>query len=366
MKLYDEKNKVDFSQAKMFDLENGTRNLQRYDKFKYPFFYKQGEKMDQNFWKPSEVSLTKDVQDFKLLEPHEQRILTLNIKRQEILDSLQGRAVIHTFGRVCTLPELEYWITRLTYQETNHSDTYAHILKNVFDDATKVFDEILDDVIITEHSRKIAQYYEKFYELINKWESYPNYRNENTLKELKKALVLALVSWNILEGVRFYVSFACTFAFGENKKMEGNAKELKLIARDENVHLAGTQKMINILRKDKSEGFVEIFEELHDEIIQLYKDSAEDEIEWAKYLFEEGSFIGLNFEILKNYMQELTNNRMRAVGLPKLFDKTPTNVLPWINPWLGTGKVENLPQETQIEDYKIANTNIDMDEEDWM
>ena len=313
MKLYDEKNKVDFSQAKMFDLENGTRNLQRYDKFKYQFFYKQGEKMDQNFWKPSEVSLTKDVQDFKLLEPHEQRILTLNIKRQEILDSLQGRAVIHTFGRVCTLPELEYWITRLTYQETNHSDTYAHILKNVFDDATKVFDEILDDVIITEHSRKIAQYYEKFYELINKWESYPNYRNENTLKNLKKSLVLALVSWNILEGVRFYVSFACTFAFGENKKMEGNAKELKLIARDENCLHPDTEVLT-------SNGWKKIELVSEDDLVAQY-DMSNENISFANPIAKIWKdYDGLMYKLVDNrgkVLQHITNEHDVVVKMTK-------------------------------------------------
>ena len=365
MKLYDEKTKVKFRYEKMFNFE-GTRNLQRYDEFKYPFFYERGQKMDSLFWKPAEVSLVKDALDFKNLEKHEERIFTLNLKRQELLDSLQGRAPILTFGRVTTLPELEYAITRLGFQETNHSDTYAHILKNIYDDATKVFDEIQDDKIITEHSRKIAEKYEEFYDLINKWESFSNYRNENTLKQLKKSCYLALISWNILEGIRFYVSFACSFAFAENKKMEGNAKEIKLIARDENIHLSITQKMINILKKDKDEEFTDIIAECEDEIYEMYKLAAEDEIEWAKYLFEDGSIIGLNADILINYMKFLTNERLKAIGYKKIFPEVTNNPLPWINAWLGMGKTEFRPQETEITDYQIANINSDMDEEDWM
>lgn len=365
MKLYDEKTKVKFKYEKMFNFE-GTRNLQRYDEFKYPFFYERGQKMDSQYWKPAEVSLVKDALDFKTLEKHEERIFTLNLKRQEILDSLQGRAPMLTFGRVTTLPELEYAITRLGFQETNHSDTYAYILKNVYDDATKVFDEIQDDEIITLHSAKIAEKYEEFYDLINKWESFPNYRNDNTLKQIKKACYLALISWNILEGIRFYVSFACTFAFAENKKMEGNAKEIKLIARDENVHLSITQKMINILRKEEDEGFKDIIAECHDEVIDLYRTATEDEIVWADYLFRDGTIIGLNADILKQYMKYLTNQRLRAIGYPKMFDEVTSNPLPWIDAWLGFGKTEVRAQETQITDYQIANIDGEIEEEDWM
>ncbi len=364
MKLYDEKTKIDFSQEKMFNL-NGTRNLQRYDKFKYKFFYDQAQKMDEQFWKPAEVELIKDVLDFRNLEYHEERIFTLNLKRQEILDSLQGRAPVLTIGRVCTLPELEYWITRVGFQETNHSDTYAYILKNVYDDATKVFDEILDDEVITKHTGNIGTHYEHCYDLINKWEAYPEGdKNRPTERDLKKAIYLALVSWNILEGVRFYVSFACTFAFAENKKMEGNAKELKLIARDENVHLAGTQKMINILRKEKDEGFQDIIEECKEEAIQMYRDAAEDEIEWAEYLFADGSIIGLNAGILKEYMKYLVNNRMKAIGLEKIYEYT-NNPLPWIGAWLGQSKTEVRAQETQITDYIIGATSNEVLEDDW-
>lgn len=368
MKLYNQDVKVRFKEEKMFNFY-GERNLQRYDEFKYKFFYDRGQKMDSQFWRPPEVSLAKDKVDFKGLEKHEERIFTLNLKRQEILDSLQGRAPILTFGRVCTIPELEYCITRIAFQETNHSDTYAYVLKNVYDDPKKVFDEILDDDVITKHSKEIAKYYEDFYEKINLWEVRHIIPKEYvpTLQEIKKAGYLALVAWNALEGIRFYVSFACTFAFAENKKMEGNAKEIKLIARDENVHLSITQKMLNILKKDESEGFSEIAKECEQEAIEIYRLASIDEIEWADYLFEEGSIIGLNSDILKKYMMFLTNQRMKAVGFSKLFDEAPnTNPLPWTESWLGVGKTELRPQETELTDYQIANANTDMTEEDWV
>lgn len=367
MKLYDANTKVKFKEEKMFNFE-GTRNLQRYDEFKYQFFYERGNRMDSLFWKPAEVSLVKDKVDFKTLEEHEEMIFTLNIKRQEILDSLQGRAPILTFGRVTTIPELEYCLTRLVMQETNHSDTYAHILKNIYDDSTKVFDEILDDEVITKHSINIAAYYEDFYKKIALWEALDEGDERRpTLYDMKKSCYLALVAWNVLEGIRFYVSFACSFAFAENKKMEGNAKEIKLIARDENVHLSITQKMINILKKEKSEEFQEVIADCEEEVYKIYEDAALDEIEWAEKLFSKGTIIGLNTDILISYMKYLTNERSRAIGYKKIFNDAPSsNPIPWINAWLGFGKTEFRPQETQITDYQIANTNDTMEEEDWM
>lgn len=357
MKLFDEKKYVNFTKEPIFFGE--ARNLQRYDQYKYPFFYKQGEKMDSQFWKPAEINLSQDVKDFKNLLPHEERIATLNIKRQEVLDSVQGRSLLATFGRVTTLPELEYCLTRVQYQETNHSDTYAFILRAIYDNSSKVFDEILDDEVIARHSGYIVEHYEVVYDLINKWESYPNYQNESNKRKLKKAIYLALISWNILEGIRFYVSFACTFAFAENKKLEGIAKELRLIARDENVHLAISQRIINILRKEEDEGFLDIVEECEDEVIKMYMDASRDEIEWAEKLFEEGSIIGLNAEILTMYMKSLINKRMKAIGLSKQFDNVDINPLPWMSAWLGNEQIEERAQETQLASYLIGSVKDD-------
>jgi ribonucleoside-diphosphate reductase beta chain len=363
MKIYDEKIKIDIPHEPIFF--GSGKNLQRYDEMKYKYFYDLAEKMDENFWKPAEINLDQDVQDFKELTPAEERIFTFNLKRQIVLDSIQGRSPIQTFGRVCTNSAFEVAMTRLQFQEVNHSDTYSYILRNVYSNPSEVFETILDDTIITKHTKKITDAYENFYDALNRWEVLPDGDpNKPTLKEMKKYLWLALISWNILEGIRFFVSFACTFAFAENKKMTGNAQELKLIARDEILHLQMTQKLINILKTTEEEGFLEVIEESKDEVREMYYEAAMNEIEWAKYLFEEGSIIGLNAEILTKYMKYITNSRLRAIKEPKMFEEITQNPLPWMDQWLGQSKEEVLPQEVEITDYKIGAIS-DMAEEDW-
>ncbi len=358
MKLYDEETKIDFKYEPMF-LGRG-RNLQRYDEPKHKFFYDIGQRMDSMFWKPAEISLLKDKLDYAELEDFEQRIFDLNLKRQILLDSIQGRSITQTFGRVCTNPELEYTMVRWEYQETNHSDAYSYILRNVYDNPADVFDTIIEDEVIKKHAINITQHYEELYELINAYESGVGIADKDVLK----AIWLALISVNILEGVRFYVSFACTFAFAENKKMEGNAKELVLIARDENQHLALTQKIISILKKEKSEGFFDVIEETKDDVIGMYLDAARDEIEWAEYLFRDGTILGLNANILTKYMHYITNQRMKAIGLSKLFDQTQ-NPLPWMGSYLGDTKVEVLPQETEISSYVVGAISGDIEDNVW-
>ncbi len=358
MKLYDPENQIDFTQEPMF-LGSG-RNLQRFDVYKYKFFFDMGEKMDSVFWKPNEISLTKDKVDYYDLAVFERRIFDLNLKRQILLDSIQGRSIQQTFGRVTTLPELEYSFERWQFQESNHSNTYSHILRNVYDNPADVFDTIIGDEVIKKHSKNITKEYEKLYNLINMYESGTDVK----IDDLKDAIWLALISVNILEGIRFYVSFACTFAFAENKKMIGNAKELKLIARDENQHLSLTQKMINILRKEESEGFKETIERNKEAVKKMYKDSALEEIEWAEYLFNDGSILGLNANILSKYMEYITNQRLRAIGMDKIFEQNQ-NPLPWMDAWLGSSKTEQLPQETELTSYIIGALNNEIEEDVW-
>ncbi len=363
MKLYDEEAKLDIMREPIFF---GTgKGLQRYDIMKHKIFYDLAEKMDENFWKPQEISLVQDVIDFKKLEDAESRISVLNIKRQIVLDTIQGRSPLATFGRILTNSALEAAITRLQFQEINHSDSYSYILRNVYPDPGKIFDEIADDEIIKKHTKKITEAYNRFYHALAKWEALPKSDPARpTLKDMKKYTWLALIAWNIIEGVRFFVSFACTFAFAENKKMVGNAQELKLIARDELLHLQVTQKLINIFKKDKEEGFLEVIEECKDEVTDMFREAAENEIEWAKYLFRDGSIIGLNAEILERYMKHIVNARLRAIKEPKMFEGVSQNPLPWMDQWLGKSREEVLPQEIEITDYKIGMVS-EMDEDDW-
>ena len=180
------------------------------------------------------------------------------------------------------------------------------------------------------------------------------------LYELKKKLWLCLMSVNILEGVRFYVSFACSWAFAELKKMEGNAKIIKLIARDENVHLASTQQMLKFLPNDDKD-FEKIRKETYAECTQMFIDAVEQEKIWADYLFKDGSIIGLNAELLKQYVEFIAAKRMHAVGQEKIYN-SGTNPLPWTQAWITGGSVQVAPQETEISSYVIGGTKQDVDD----
>ena len=357
MKLYNYE-KIDFTEEPIF-LGKG-KNVQRYENPKYKWFYDIGQRMDSLFWKPAEISLLKDKADYTELEDHEGHIFDSNLKRQTLLDSIQGRSIQQTFGRVLTNPEVEYAFERLQFQETNHSDTYSYILRNVYDNPADVLDDITINELITKHAHSINKHYEKLYNLISRNEVLGDVSDE----EMKEAIYLALVSWNILEGIRFYVSFACTFAFAENKKLEGNAKELTLIARDENQHLALTQKLINILRKEPLEGFQETIENTKEQVQGMFMDAIQDEIEWAEYLFKDGSILGLNVTILEKYMKFIANQRLRAIGLDKIYNEHQ-NPIPWIDSYLGNSKVEVLPQEVEISSYVIGALDGEVQEEIW-
>ena len=217
---------------------------------------------------------------------------------------------------------------------------------------------MLDIKEIVDCADSITEKYDKLIEMNQARErglqSYSEY-------EHKKAIWLCLMSVNILEGVRFYVSFACSWAFAELKKMEGNAKIIKLIARDENVHLASTQQMLKLLpREDKD--FAKIKEETYDDCTKLFLDAVEQEKKWADYLFKDGSIIGLNAELLKQYVEYIAGKRMHAVGQEKIFN-TGTNPLPWTQSWITGGEVQVAPQETEISSYVIGGTKQDVDKE---
>jgi len=327
--------------------------IARYDEIKYPFLEKLIERQLGFFWQPSEVDLTKDYKDFKALSNHEQHIFTSNLKRQILLDSVQGRAPTAAFGPIVSLPELETWIQTWTFNETIHSRSYTHIIRNVYSDPGKVFDEILDIQEIVDCAADISKNYD---DLINK----NNLMNESLFikYEHKKALWLALMSVNILEGIRFYVSFACSWAFAELKKMEGNAKIIKLIARDENLHLAGTQQMLKILPQDDPD-FVKIRDETRDQCIKMFVDATNQEKVWAEYLFKDGSMIGLNKQLLNEYIEWIANRRLVAVGLPNQY-KTGSNPLPWTQKWISGADVQVAPQETQITSYVIGGVKKDV------
>jgi ribonucleoside-diphosphate reductase beta chain len=334
-------------------------NIARYDKQRYNTFEKLTEKQLGFFWRPEEVDLSRDGKDFKALNDHEKHIFTSNLKRQILLDSVQGRAPSLAFLPVCSLPELETWIQTWAFSETIHSRSYTHIIRNVYSDPSRVFDEMLDIQEIADCAADISKYYDDLIDLNNN-KAYWDSRSEGgpIAYDHKKALWLCLNAVNALEGVRFYVSFACSWAFAEVKKMEGNAKIIKLIARDENVHLASTQQLLKILPKEDPD-FARIQEETRDECISMFYRVVEQEKSWASYLFKEGSMIGLNEQLLCEYVDHIAAKRMGAIGLN---GKPGANPLPWTQKWISGSDVQVAPQETEITSYVIGGVKKDVDE----
>jgi len=359
--VFDASNKRNFATAKCFLDEPVT--VARYDRQKYPIFEKLTNQQLGFFWRPEEVEVIRDAKDFKALTKHEQHIFTSNLKRQILLDSVQGRSPNIAFLPIASLPEIETWISTWAFSETIHSRSYSHIIRNVYPDPSKVFDEMMDIAEIVDCASDISKYYDELirYNNIAQSTGYQNDRfdhPEEVLYKHKKALWMALMSVNILEGIRFYVSFACSWAFAEVKKMEGNAKIIKLIARDENLHLASTQHLLKILPQD-DEDFLKIREETKEDCSKMFLDAANQEKAWADYLFKDGSMIGLNKVLLDEYVEWITNRRLQAVGLPLLF-KTGSNPLPWTQKWISGGDVQVAPQETQITSYVIGGIKKDV------
>jgi ribonucleoside-diphosphate reductase beta chain len=356
--------------AKMFFDE--PLGMQRFDTLKYRAFDKLTDKQLGFFWRPEEVDILRDAADFKNLTPHEQHIFTSNLKRQIVLDSVQGRAPAESFGSIVGLPELENWIITWTFSETIHSRSYTHIIRNIYSNPSKVFDEMMDISEIVDCADSISKHYDeliemtKWYQLLGegKFRVTDKVTQEDKyvkvdLYELKKLLYLCIASVNILEGVRFYVSFACSWAFAELKKMEGNAKIIKLIARDENVHLGSTQQILKLLPQDDPD-FVKIAKECEEEVIQMFVEAVNQEKEWAKYLFKDGSMIGLNAKLLEDYIEWIANKRMTAIGIQSPYKVPRANPLPWTQKWISGAEVQVAPQETEISSYVIGGTKQDV------
>jgi ribonucleoside-diphosphate reductase beta chain len=357
----------DHTKSLAFLDDTGGAGVQRYDVIKYRQFDKLTDKQLGFFWRPEEVDVVKDSKDFKDLTEYEQHIFTSNLKRQIILDSVQGRSPNLALLPLVTIPELETWIETWAFNETIHSRSYTHIIRNVYADPTKVFDTMMDIKEITDCGKDISKYYDDlieyggYYQLLGYGKHTVNGKEIDINKmDLKKKLWMCINSINALEGIRFYVSFACSWAFAELKKMEGNAKIIKLICRDENVHLGSTQTLLKLLPKDDPD-FAKIKEECAEDANALFLQAVEQEKEWAHYLFKNGSMIGLNEELLNQYIEWIANKRMIAIGLKSPF-KGGSNPLPWTQKWIAGADVQVAPQETEISSYTIGAVKQDIDE----
>jgi ribonucleoside-diphosphate reductase beta chain len=349
-------------------------NVARFDQQKFEMFEKLTEKQLSFFWRPEEIDVSKDKIDFGKLLPNEKHIFVSNLQYQILLDSVQGRSPNIAFLPIVSLPELENWVETWAFSETIHSRSYTHIIRAIVNEPGVVFDEIMKTEEIIQRATSVSKHYDK---LIKHTQAYLlNGEGEHQIDgklitinmySLKRLLYLTLVSVNILEAIRFYVSFACSFAFAERKVMEGNAKIIKLIARDEALHLTGTQHMLNLMRDGKDDPDMQaIAIECESEVIQMFKDAANQEKEWAEYLFKDGSMIGLNAQILKQYLEYITNIRMSALNMQPIFEQT-TNPLPWLNHWLDSDNVQVAPQETEITSYLVSaiDNTIDSEDEDF-
>lgn len=347
-------------------------NVARYDQQKHPIFEQLIEKQLSFFWRPEEIDVSRDRIDFGNLSLHEQHIFLSNLKYQTLLDSIQGRSPNVVLLPLVSIPELETWIETWSFSETIHSRSYTHIIRNVVNDPSLIFDDIMDNDHILARAEDIARYYDELHESASLYNMFGEGQYiingkvvDVNLTTLKKQLYLCLVAVNVLEAIRFYVSFACSFAFAERKVMEGNAKIIRLIARDEALHLNSTQHMLNLMRTGQDDPeMVQIAKECTDESIEIFKTAVLQEKEWAEYLFKDGSMIGLNKDILCQYIEYITNVRMSAIGLPTIFTQT-SNPIPWINAWLSSDNVQVAPQESEISSYLVSQVENSISDADF-
>ena len=350
------KKSVDYTKQSLFFGE--PLNNQRFDVFKYPIFDKLTQTQLGFFWRPEEVSLQKDRSDYQSLTEGQKHIFTSNLRYQTLLDSVQGRAPAIAFLPFVSLPELESCIIAWDFMETIHSRSYTHIIKNVYSDPADVFDTILNEPAIVKRAEMVTEKYDHFIDLGRKKlvgmpvDEY----------ELKKALYMALISVNILEGLRFFVSFACSFGFGELKLMEGSAKIISLIARDESQHLAISQHMLKCYQNHENDKVMnKVMKDCEKEVYELYENAVQQEKDWADFLFEKGSMIGLSTTLLGQYIEYIANKRLRAIGYNDIYDiSSRNNPLPWTQHWFNSRGLQNAPQETEIESYVIGGIKQDI------
>src|SRR6056300_1433074 len=352
--VFNKSKKLDSTKQPMFFGEDLA--VQRYDTFKYPVFDRLTQQQLGFFWRPEEVSLQKDRNDYAQLSESQKFIFTSNLKYQTMLDSVQGRGPCLAFLPFVSIPELEGCIVTWDFIETIHSISYTYIIKNLYSNPNEIFDTIIEDEKIDKRSKSVTQTYDELIQLGYKWHLTPD---KVDLQELKKKMYLAMVTVNILEGLRFYVSFACSFAFGELKLLEGSAKIISFIARDESQHLAMSQTVINNWRNGDDKDMLKIMKDNEPEVYTMYDEAVQEEKRWATYLFSKGSMIGLSEKLLHQFVEYMANRRMKAIQLTPTYDQK-TNPLPWTDHWLNSRSTQNAPQETEIESYVIGGIKQDV------
>ncbi len=359
--------KVDTKKQPMFF--GKPLGVQRYDSYKYPIFDKLTTQQLGYFWRPEEVSLQKDRGDYQTLRPEQKHIYTSNLKYQIMLDSVQGRGPGMAFIPYCSLPELEACMEVWGFMEMIHSRSYTYIIKNIYSDPSEVFDTIIGDERILERAKSVTESYDDFIQSAQQYGVSDTWMHnlegvsyaKETINDVKRKLYRAVANVNILEGIRFYVSFACSFAFGELKLMEGSAKIISLIARDENQHLALTQNILNKWREGDDPEMQKIMKEEEEWTYKMFDRAVNEEKKWADYLFKDGSMIGLNDKLLQQYVEWIANRRLKAIGLKPQYDiSANNNPLPWTQHWISSKGLQVAPQETEVESYVVGGIKQDV------
>lgn len=340
---------VDYTKQPLFFGED--LNLQRYDKFKYPVFFELFKKQEEFFWWPHEISLQKDRGDYKELTTEEQFVFDTNLKFQTLGDSMLSRS-IHSLKDHVSNPELEICMNTWQRFEGIHSYSYSYLLNNVHPDASAFFDSIMEDKEIVKRASLIRENFDKIL-------------NSSKDRSSKESIFNCILAINCMEGLVFYVSFACSFYFGYRGKMEGNAKIIKFIQRDEALHFATTQNLIKILKEEDKEGFTSVVKKNEDRVYEVYENAAKSEVEWAQYLFSKGSLLGLNADVLGGYSKWLCDTRLRSLGYKKIFNQKENPISGWLDSYLDSSKVQVAPQETEIGTYKIGARDTSVSDKDF-
>lgn len=353
-------NKDNRHHTERFCFFDGEPGIQRYDIVRHAQVERMNGVMLSQFWRPEEVDVTKDKGDFAGLNEAEKHIFLSNLKRQIVLDSVQGREPLNVFLPLASTPEMECAVTEWSFQELIHSRSYTHIIRGVLNDPSEVFDHIMEIEEIADLATDISKYYDdlnRFNVMTQAIDLGIAASGDYSEYEHKKAFWRAMFAVNALEGVRFYVSFACSWAFMEiKKKMEGNAKIIKLICRDENNHLKLTQTILTRLLKEDPD-FVRIEVECREEMTQLFMDVVEQEKGWAEYLFKDGSMLGLNYSVCCDYIDWIASKRMGAIGLTYSANVPTKNPLPWTDHWIAGDIKQTALQEAENDSYLLGVVN---------
>jgi ribonucleoside-diphosphate reductase beta chain len=357
LEQYNISKQTNYLNRTMFLDPAGPVTVQRFEEYRYPKIAKFEETQRGFYWVPEEISLTKDAADFKNASDAVKHIFTSNLLRQTALDSLQGRAPVQIFSPVCSIPELEALVSIWSAFETNiHSRSYSHIIRNIYNVPKDVFNTIHDTQEIADMASSVGKYYNRLH--------ITNCRKELgetiSAREYIKAIWLALHASYALEAFRFMVSFATSLAMVENKIFIGNGNVISLILQDELLHKDWTAYLINQNVKDDHR-FAEIKQECEQEVYAMYMDVIREEKEWADYLFKKGPVIGLNANILKEFVDFTAVSALKEVGIKYLGQSPKSTPIPWFNKHSDPSKKQTALQESESTNYVIGVMGADID-----